>query len=274
MNRNILYWFLRHLLSYPFYLSSLNYFKKNSKLYNHLKNQNIYIFGSGNSINDHNLTILKNKNIVFLNNFIEFQEFAFIAKNNNCYYLIPPFHSPQTEQEIVKYLTKLEIKIPITVRIFLGVTPRRINAKKIVDKYSLFKNHLINYFFVSHYLPNKYNFEKAISHSDAGSISAIYLSLFFGCKNIFLVGMDHDYLNYLHTKGNKFNFYKKNSIQDVQYKSVGDNDYIINELYRQYKIFLDYKKIRDSTNASIYNCSQRGILNLFDRISIKDSLKI
>jgi len=274
MNRNFLYWFFRYFLSFPFYLSSIVDYKKNSCLKNHLSNGKIYIFGSGNSINDHDFSILKNKNVVFLNNFIQHQDFNLIAKNNNCYYLIPPLHEPQSETEVVKYFIKLEKNIPKYVRIFLGVTPRKINAKKIVMKHSLFKNHSINYYFVSHYLSNKYNFEKPISRADAGSIYAIYLSLFFGCKNIFLIGMDHDYLNYLNTKDRQFNFYKKTSIQDVQYKSVGDSDYIIFELYRQYNIFLNYKKIRESTNASIYNCSEKGILNLFDRISIKDSFNI
>ena len=62
------YWFIRYFLTIPFYLLFFLIFVKNGKYRKLLNNEEIFIFGSGHSINDHDLSGLVNKNIIFINN--------------------------------------------------------------------------------------------------------------------------------------------------------------------------------------------------------------
>ena len=258
------YWFIRYFLTIPFYLLFFLIFVKNGKYRKLLNNEEIFIFGSGHSINDHDLSGLVNKNIIFINNFCSHNLFKNLMKNNNCFYIISPFHFPQTKDEILDFLKIIEKNVNTNVPIFFGLTPRIGNAYSIIKKNSLFKNHDINFYLVGNFFKNSFKLNWIVSMAGAGSIYAIYLGLYMGCGKFYLLGMDHDYFL---KKNQNFNFYKQLNIQKNEIKLKSKN-YVLNELNRQHRIFKDYIKIRDRNPVIIYNCSKRGILDVFPRIDL------
>jgi hypothetical protein len=96
------------------------------------------------------------------------------------------------------------------------------------------------------------------------------MAIYMGFDEIILLGMDHDY--FLHAKQSEMRMYKTALHQEKEIERVHGDDFCINELLRQHIIFKKYRSFDKKSNIKIYNASSGGILNIFERVSLKSLL--
>lgn len=242
------------------------------------KGQRCFILGSGSSIKKENLKPLKNEVVFALNNFYVHEDFAEIMSGSkDKYYLTAPIHKPQTEEEWKTWLVDMEKNIPNTATMIFGINNYQHNIKYILDKYNLFKKHKINWYYASVNVAEHYQFNKKdiditnmVWQAGTASVYALINAIYMGFDEIYLVGMDH---NYLCNSEKCSRFYKpglhqkderKRSLQGASYNRC--TSIAMGKIFTQYDIFLH------NTSANIYNLSKDSWVDMFEFRTLNDVL--
>lgn len=239
------------------------------------KGKRCFILGSGTSIKKENLKPLKNEIVFALNNFYVHEDFLEIMDETiEKYYMTAPIHPPQSEDEWKVWFEDMEKHVPKTTNMIFGLNRYDKNIKYIFDKYKLFNEHRINWYFSGKDFDNqKFDFSamdltKPIYSGETVSIYALILAIYMGFDEIYLLGMDHDY--FLYDDESKMRMYSNAKHQNNEFeRSFGDTFYIV-EFLRQYNIFSKYKAFNDNSDSKIYNAANGGILKLFPRVKFED----
>lgn len=253
------------------YLKYYKVVKLNKKLANNYKGS-VYLLGSGPSMKNLNLSSLKNKNCIFLNNFVSNPYFSTITANSTNkeslnFYLIAPIHPPQTKDLWLLWLKEIDAKVPDDMNMVFGINAKNMNIKSIVESNNLFRTNKIYYFYAGNYSdnlkPSKIDISKSVIGSETVSLYAIYFSLYLGFNEINLLGMDHNYI--LYDKTSEMRMYDSATHQDGEKDNVFATKNMFNEYLRQYKIFKKYSKLNILYPNRIYNYTEGGLLNIFKR---------
>jgi len=241
------------------------------------RNHNCYILGSGPSIKKQDLKILKNQIVISLNNFFVHPDYNEIVANGvSNYHVIAPTHEPQTEKEWVLWLTEMELKVPINVKLIFGLNSYPCNVQFLVDKYSFFQQHEIIWYcsplLFDETLGSSNNIDIAsnVFGAEAVSVYALIVSIYMGFDNIYLLGMDHDY--FLHSDESKMRMYSNADHQNNEFERTFGKRFYTLELHRQYKIFCKYEFLKSISKSKIYNATEGGILKVFPLVKLIDTL--
>ncbi len=264
---------IRYIFSYIAYLKYRQLLRKN-KLYEDTCNgKAAFLLGSGPSIKKQNLGLLKDQNIVSLNNAFVFDDYDEIVSGKGAkFHLIAPVHSPVSEKDWVSWLSKMEEKIPKNVILIFGLNVNKVNAYYLVSKYNLFENHKIIWYLATvPFLKNKKliqklsDIDKPILAAETASIYGIIVADFLGFDLLYLLGMDHDYFLYSHPS--EMRAYSRAEHQKSELKRDLDDDFYIQELFNLYKISMKYKFLKNNLKIKVLNASAGGVLKIFERCS-------
>jgi hypothetical protein len=123
---------------------------------------------------------------------------------------------------------------------------------------------------IEEYLPADINFNRAIPPSYNVLISNLCIAISLGYKNIYLLGADQDH-NINESYAYKFSSFKKKLKKYIEKKNK--HKYQLNHsntntlgfwsTYRSFKAFNNINKYAKKNKINIYNCSTRGILDVF-----------
>ena len=237
---------LRYARSYIHFLKYKEVILKNINLKDKHKGKRCFILGSGPSIKSEDLKPLKNEIVFALNNFYVHNDFDEIASGDiQKYYLVAPIHPPQTEDEWRRWFEDMEKHVPINVNMIFGLDIYDYNIRYILEKYGIFKKHNINWYFAGIDVDKEYKFkEKDISienqiwAANTASTYALIVAIYMGFKEIYLLGVDHNYICLKNEES--FRFYNG-------------------------KVFLEKELIAENfKNGKIFNCSVDSLLNMFE----------
>lgn len=248
--------------------------KKNVELHGLHTGNRCFILGSGPSIKTEDLKPLKNEIVFALNNFYVHNDFQTIMRGDvPKYYMTAPIHRPQTENEWKSWFEDMEKNMPRNTIMLFGLDGYKGNIKHILDKYNLFKENKIFWYFAGvefdkkNFSINAMDLTKSIYLGEAVSIYALIAAIYMGFDEIYLLGMDHDY--FLYDDENQMRMYKKALHQNNElFRSFGDEFYT-QEFLRQYKIFSKYQAFLKHSNQKIYNASSGGILKVFQKVKFQ-----
>jgi len=249
---------------------------KNVELRKKHEGETCYLLGSGNSIRNHDISMLQNENLFFLNNFYVHKDFDLLSEGGGGkYYVTAPIHKPQTEDEWRKWVANIEGGTSSRMHYILGLSGADCNLKYLTDKYTLLNGRLINWYYAG---PNQVgrndisiDIEKPIVAAETVSIYALILALYMGFDKIYLLGMDHDYILYEDEKDMRMYssaVHQKNELK----RTFGENFYV-EEYFRQYNIFSKYSILNDQFENTIFNASESGLLKVFPRVSLQSTLE-
>ena len=132
----------------------------------------------------------------------------------------------------------------------------------------------INYFLSSHRRSFSKNFEKEIGSAGTVTFAALQLAYFLGFKQIYIVGMDHNYKG--HTAQKSFSKIEMFEGEDVNHF---DPNYFKGNLWGTPNLFISeygYKIARDflhKNKIKIYDCTINGNCDIFEKKSIKNIYK-
>lgn len=239
----------------------------------------VFLLGSGPSMKGLGIQKLYNENCIFLNNFIEhpcFSQLADLSRSSysDKYYLVAPIHPPQTETTWLEWLSNIDDKVPDHFIMIIGINAKRMNTKRLIEKYGLFKDKRVYYYFAGNYSQtvskSKINICGNVIGSETVSLYAIYTAIHLGYEEIGLLGMDHSYLLYTNTADMRMFAHAKHQESEASLSFARQNMYA--EYLRQYKVFKKYSELDVLYPERITNYTQGGLLNIFIRKSWDDSL--
>ncbi|WDE95973.1 hypothetical protein PQO03_09630 [Lentisphaera profundi] len=161
-----------------------------------------FIIGSGPSIKDQNLKLIRGHQLIFLNNMFVHEDLISLCDYNDVYLLAAPLHPPQSREEWRSWLKEMNQKVPSSVKLIFGLSDYKDNVKSIIEENNLFKNHAIRYYLPYYYFSaNKisFDFDKFVSLASTASVYAIMFSIYSSVKEVYLLGIDHSYILYENT---------------------------------------------------------------------------
>lgn len=266
---------LQYMRVYKHFIKYKNLLARNIELKDIHKGKRCFILGSGPSINKEDLKPLKNEIVFALNNFYVHEDFTDIMSGDYAkYYMTAPIHPPQTEDEWKSWFEDMEKSMPKNTNMLFGLNAYNGNAKHILNKYNLFKEQKINWYFagvnynVDCFDKSAMDITKPVYTGEAVSIYALILAIYMGFDEIYLLGMDHDY--FLYEDGSKMRMYSTAIHQKDEFvRSFGDTFYT-KEFLRQYNIFSKYKAFDDNSEPKIYNASNGGVLKVFPKVKFEE----
>ncbi len=268
----------------PLFLNKMSYIKnyihflrykdliiKNSELKDIHRGKRCFILGSAPSIKKENLKPLKNEIVIAMNNFYVHEDFLEIMNGNvQKYYIVAPIHPPQTEVEWKMWFEDMERHVPINTIMVFGLTSYRFNIKYILEKYGLFRNHTVYWYFAGIPVNEYYKFKEShicfhnmVWAASSVSTYALLLALYMGFDNIYLLGVDHNYVCI--EREEEYRFYKSSIHQQKEHERM--NFKKSDEFFATGKVFLEKEIIAEMCKtAKIYNCSKESLLNMFEKI--------
>ena len=261
------------LSNYKYFLKYKDLISKNIELKDKHRGKRCFLLGIGPSIKKENLKPLKDQIVFALNNFYVHDDFAHIMSGDvEKYYMTAPIHPPQTEDEWKAWFEDMENNIPKDVNMLFGLNKYDGNIKNIIDKYDIFKEHKINWYFAGIPTNEYYNFSQneidltnMVLNANTVSIYALLASIYMGFDEIYLLGMDH---NYMCKSEVDSRFYKHSIHQKDQTKRISDmyNYKSYNKILLEgmVQIFNHYQILNENSNCKIYNTSKDSLLDIFD----------
>ena len=272
------------VLSNIYYDLKLQYFlfkyrdllNSNGKLKNQKRGQRCFLLGSGPSVKGQDLSVLRDEDVFALNNFCAYDGFEEIFSGKGAkYYAIAPIHPPQTDEEWRDWLTSVDEKVPSGVKMFLGINYYRGNIHEGSNSKNLFSKKEVYWFFAGGRFSEKFKSEnidltKDLLNSETVSLYALMIAIYMGYSEIYLVGMDHNYL--LFDSEEKMRVYRDGIHQKNEFQRTFGDRFYIEEYLRQYKIFSKYYALNLGDNYQVYNATDGGLLEVFPRVDFSTLL--
>lgn len=239
---------------------------KNILLKDRHKGQKCFILCTGPSINKQNLLPLRDEITFSVSKFYFHKDYSIIKPKYHC---VPGIvRSLFTEKDIVRWFTEMDKRIG-DAEIFLSIA-----EKHVVEKNGLFQSRKINYLNMAGGLEiHEANIDLTGKMPGVQSvpIMCIMIALYMGFKEIYLLGTEHD--SY---KTGKYEYFFKEPLCMGQDPSVNKNGERIDSVFdtlstslnlrKQYR---DLKRISNAKGISIYNVTEGGALDEFERMSLE-----
>jgi len=234
------------------------------------------LLGSGPSIKDENLKPLKNEIVFALNNFYVHDDFPEIMSGDvEKYYMTAPIHPPQTGTEWKEWFSDMGNNMPNNVKLIFGISNQINTAKSILDHHNLFKHHQKYWLYGGININDYYNYKPAdidITRmtwiADTVSIYSLIVAIYMGFSEIYLVGMDH---NYICNKESDYRFYKNGIHQNNESERITKgSSRTKKESLGIYKVFSQYELLLKYSNTKIYNISNNSLLDVFKFVTFND----
>ena len=250
-----------------FFLKSLNgrygYMKKNIELKDMLKGKRAFLVANGPSINKQDLKPLKDEITFFVNR-------AFLHKDYE--YIKPTFHvivdgKLATGEWNINFLDKVIEKNP-EVTFLLNANWYYMDKFQPYIKDDRFKIYWVDMrLFTTPFHKNRKIDLTKLTYGAAVTGVAKMSMIYMGIKDIYFLGEDGNGLCY-ELIGGDSHFYGTN--EENSRKTMKD---IYNDLYmmslslKNWTYFNEYAK---SIGVNIYNCTEGGIFNMFERKKFED----
>ena len=271
--------YVKDFRNYCDFLKHSSLIKTNIILKNKHKGERCFILGSGPSIKDEDLKPLKNEIVFALNNFYVHDDFYEIMSGEvEKYYMTAPIHPPQTETEWKDWFSDMEQHMPKNVNLIFGISNQNNNIKSILSHHNLFVNFKKYWYYAGININDYYNYKprdiditRMTWIADTISIYSIIVAIYMGFSEIYLLGMDH---NYICNNKSNYRFYKDGIHQnDEDERMLKDTSLTKHLSFSIYKIFHQYELLSNNSDTEIYNTSRNSLLDIFEYVTFKDIIK-
>ncbi|MCW3062148.1 MAG: hypothetical protein JWQ02_3969 [Capsulimonas sp.] len=235
---------------------------RNNALRNRHAGERCFIIATGPSIQTQNLRPLANELCISVSNFFVHPDFVVIKPKYHC---VAPYHAPITEEAWQAWLTEL-FEHTHQTKLFFGSSDRERNESnphyRKDDAYYL---RFIGGF--GEILRENIDLTQILPFPGSVTVMALMLALFFGCKEIYLLGCDHDWL--AHYKQSR-HFYdeQQHVLNRNGYDEWADSEYEA-QLRSMVNLWENYTSVRQyasTHSARIYNATNGGVLDVFPRV--------
>jgi len=251
-------------LNYLEYQMGIGKFSSLLKLNKQLKNAAVsekrcFILATGPSIKSMDLSPLESEFCISVSNFFVHPLFSKIKPR---YHVFAGTHPPLTNEHIGNWWKDATASLTgnIQTRVLLNA-----NDKKIKDQFEVFSNQQVFYYWGNGKFPVE--FTKQIPAIQTVVHIALYLAMYLGIKEIYLLGCDHSWINHYRESmhfyhESQHSFTRNNYSEWSEIKDMGEE-------FKSYANLWDiYRNIRTeaiSLNVGIYNATPGSLLDIFPR---------
>lgn len=236
--------------------------EKNRILHNRHMGERCFILANGPSIKKQDLKLLQGETCIAVSDFDLHPDYSLIKPHYHC---IAPYHPDIYEENWYERMARIDKNSGNAV-MFFGLSDRERNSVN-----GLFAGRQV------HYLKFTGEWNEVLAHGiditcpvpkvQSVPVMALFVCLYLGFKQIYLLGCDHDWILHLN---NYSYFYKED--QDTQdemgYNPLFGTDFEAEArwniiLWQQYKII---RRIANERSIKIYNATAKGFLDVFPRV--------
>lgn len=244
------------------------------ELKNSEKGKRCFIIGTGSSIKEQDLTLLKDEIVMGVSGLFMHKDIEIFKPK---YYVLSPvfeYHKHYSdENSYVNWLSAMEQTLDKDTIYFLSDLD-----KPYLEKYKLFKDKKIVFQTYSPYTEKDEIKDIVLSEFPniwSVSESAIQIALYLGFEEIFLLGFDHDWFNgaFVHFNGKEYLKYSSSNLKkDIIIKHGIDSEL---QMRRHAFIFNKYKKLY-SLKQNIYNVNynKNSYVDTFPKIEYEKLFQI
>lgn len=247
-----------------------------------MNGQRCFIVGTGNSISDIDIDKLKNENIIFLNSFLHHDQYIDIAasKKGKKFHLFTPLHKFKNKKIHDDYMDEFKTSSLKNVTCFFGIDDFSTNYIEEFKKKEM--SILDNSFFI--YCNKKYKDVDALSEEDfeiskniwspkTSSNLALFLAIYMGFKDIYLIGVDHDQINTINADNLKV--IKNGSLvieERKEWKKLFEKGRVDQTLFLKdlVEIIKPMELIEKRYPGRVKNLSRRSIFYCHDEVDINN----
>ncbi len=246
-------------------------FQKNIELKDIHVGKRCFILGTGPSIQNQDLTLLKNEIVIGVSGLFNHKDIDVIQPN---YYVLAPvfeYHKKYNKEEsYINWLKSMDNKLSDDVVMII-----HIGDKQYIEKYNIFSNKKIywdQYTSWNGESIKKMNLSK-IPDIYSVSETALFLAIYLGFEKIYLLGFDHNWFEGLHLyfDTDKYNKYFETTGKASVEKFGFDSEF---QMIRHAKIFNKYKRLY-SLKENIYNANANvdSYVDTFPKVKYEDLFK-
>lgn len=244
--------------------------KYNDRLKDSHLNDRCFIVGTGPSIKEQDLKLLKDEIVIGVSGLFQHKDIDII---NPKYYILPPVfrcHSEYYDEEnFISWLRNMDKSLKDTTIMILD-----IGDERYIKKYKIFKNKEIIW---KNYLP--WDIEQSIDNINILSMpsissvseSAIQSALYLGFEKNYILGFDHSWFDDIweHFSDDYMKDFDEEKLKNC--KVWVDSEH---EMNRHAKIFNKYKKLY-ALKKNIYNANanQKSYVDTFPKVEFESLFK-
>jgi len=242
---------------------------KNIELSNIHNGQRCFIIGTGPSINTQDLKLLQNENCIAMSQLYNHPDYNIIDPKYHIFSGVKIHSYLFSENVAVQYYQEVDSKIKEKTTLLINYPDFNF-----IQENKLLKNKKIHYFSCDkHYkklLKEAINYPKSFYESQCVSVMAIQNAIAMGFKEIYLLGLDHDWILRMKDKiqanfyDSKQSVFGKNGVVEnwhvCDWRAVFKAQYILWDEYEHLKSYIK------QNNIQIYNATNGGILEVFPRV--------
>lgn len=251
-----------------FFYKNRKFFQKNKSIKNSESGKRCFVVATGPSIKSMDLKNLANEYCISVSNFFVHPDFQKIKPK---YHLFVASHTPVTDDQMTSWLKDADEKFPKNQKVFVSAVD-----KYLVDKHKIFTDDDIYYYLFGNAnmtAGQTIDFTKRIPDSQTSAQIAMYLAIYTGVKEIYLLGVDHDWI--LHV-GESRHFYEesKSALMKGGYKEWSQPLEVSFQAYiNLWRVYKGIKEYADAHGVKIYNATPGSLLDVFPRVKLESVLQ-
>ncbi len=246
-------------------------FQKNIELKNIHTDKRCFIVGTGPSIKDQDLTLLKDEIVIGISGLFNHKDIDIIQPN---YYVLAPvfeYHLKFNKAETyINWLKAMDNTLSDDVIMII-----HIGDQQYIEEHKIFVNKKIYW---DKYIPwdgeniREMDLSK-MPNINSVSETALSIALYLGCQKIYILGYDHNWFEGLHLyfDTEKYNKYFEITGKASVEKFGFDSEF---QMTRHAKIFNKYKKLY-TLKKNIYNANanENSYVDTFPKVKYEDLFK-
>jgi hypothetical protein len=257
-------------------------FAKNKKFKNMHQGERCFILATGPSIKSQNLTILEKELTISVGSFFLHDE---INKIKPSYHVLAPCHPPFDFNTLNKIFLgfKNSFKQTKEPHVFMGINNYEFSYKEFLAKNEELNpksNSFVNFEGSKELNENNYNEDEIwdLSKTPFSLRTVIYLGIqlavYMGCREIYLLGCDHDYISDTSRTTNHHFYADDKSYSDKEHLDSFSTENWFLEYYMRWKHYRLMKEYCIKKGIKIYNSTDGGLLDVFKRKSLEKILEL
>lgn len=248
--------------------------EENSKFKNVHHGKRCFILATGPSIKNQDLRQLQSELCIAVSQFFLHKHIKIISPK---YHILAPSHHPFNFDDVNKIFDGLMQSYADNVTCFLGYTPYIYSTYRFLEKYPQYKNN--NQYFIDYSMSQSLD-ESNYCNNEIWRIdekpfsirtviySAIQIAIYMGCKEIYLIGCDHDYLNDPSRVTNHHFYKEEDGISDAEHLSSFTTERWFEEYYFRWKQYRLIREYAQQQGCNIFNATEGGMLDVFPRVKL------
>lgn len=246
-------------------------------LRNKHQGERCFILASGPSINKQDLKLLENEYTIAVSQFFLHPEIDKIRPNYHCF---APQHPPFDDSTNKIIFDNYNSNYSFPVKSFIGTSNFEFSYYNYLKNN---KQYNVDAEFIDYSLgcqldetnfqdENVWDITKKPFSPRTVIYTAIQVAYYLGFKEIYLIGVDHDYLNELNREGHHF-YKEEKSFSDSAHLEQFSKERWFEEYYYRWKQYRLMKEFLNSKGVKIFNSTEGGMLDVFPRVNYADLIK-